>query len=511
MTLEDVCNTLIQQNMIFIREATPPPVRPSPGQTIKFPKGRKNGVARKQLQRMQAQDKDLDGNKGPFVVPKHYEIHFDRQKVEAYLRNWESKGYLRLRPEKLQWTPYLVTRTTQEAAVSHDLPAMDNVPEEKSGTGSFINGRSAEPVTPGPTNGMVVDSPMGADADAEKDELPMLVDTPVSEARTTRSSARSPAKEKEQPRPLKTPRTLRTSRAVSPPSTPEPPPPPPQPRSLRTRSSRVNIPAVSVPVGDPPNSVRPSRKGDNRRSSRKMEVAEDDEALAAKLAMEEQMQGRQLRSGRGEARSENKRPASAMAVTPKTPTTRKRRRIDSSPEVEDSPSPEAPEPAETQPVNGQNGSAESPMAVDSVSPKVNGKQNDYLEQHPLETQTPETLDITTPVDDMHPTSAMEEVKEVMAKEETDVKSEDRGTPLTSLKSRQSLPSDDTVFLTDTLHASVINAAPNKFGDYHGVVHAESDLRSTLGPAEVDLDDCHDEDAEGEYEEDAEGEPDSEYC
>lgn len=86
------------------------------------------------------------------------------------------------------------------------------------------------------------------------------------------------------------------------------------------------------------------------------------------------------------------------------------------------------------------------------------------------------------------TSLMEERPN---KHEADIKTEDQGTPLTSLTSRQSLPSDDTVCITE---------GPSKTGEYQGAVHAESDMRSTLGG---DLEDCHDEDADGEYEEDDE--------
>ncbi len=76
MTLEDVCTTLMQQNMIFIRDATPPLVRPSPGQSIRYPKGRKNGgggVSRRHtarnvgVQALQATP-DANGERGPFCA-----------------------------------------------------------------------------------------------------------------------------------------------------------------------------------------------------------------------------------------------------------------------------------------------------------------------------------------------------------------------------------------------------------------------------------------------------------
>ncbi|KIM39960.1 hypothetical protein M413DRAFT_188410 [Hebeloma cylindrosporum] len=207
MTIEDVCNTLIQQNMIYIREPTPPIIRPSPGQTIKFPKGRKNGVARRQLQRLQSSHtptydgnshsptpkinghgNEHDTNKGPFVPPKHYEIRFEREKVEAYLRKWESKGYMRLKPEKLQWTPYLVTRSTQEAP-KVDLPAMDTLP---------VNGNN-EVITPATTESVVVvvsEPPTEAVTPAPtkngvvEDVVPMVVDVEEPRGRT-RSAAGS--------------------------------------------------------------------------------------------------------------------------------------------------------------------------------------------------------------------------------------------------------------------------------------------------------------------------------
>ena len=55
MTIEDIHATLVQLNMISVLDSSQPP-KPLPGQTIKFPKGRKNGIARKHLQRTQTHD-----------------------------------------------------------------------------------------------------------------------------------------------------------------------------------------------------------------------------------------------------------------------------------------------------------------------------------------------------------------------------------------------------------------------------------------------------------------------
>jgi hypothetical protein len=53
-------------------------------------------------------------------------VRFDRDKVKGYLRTWESKGYLVLKPEKLQWTPYLLTRSAIEEAKAKAKKVMAN-------------------------------------------------------------------------------------------------------------------------------------------------------------------------------------------------------------------------------------------------------------------------------------------------------------------------------------------------------------------------------------------------
>jgi histone acetyltransferase MYST4 len=102
MTIEDVYETLAQQNMMFIREATP-----VPGQVIRLAKNRRQGSSMRRTH-------------DEFVAPKEYAIRFSRERVKGYLREWERKGYLVLRAEKLQWTPYLVTRRVVIELVDED-------------------------------------------------------------------------------------------------------------------------------------------------------------------------------------------------------------------------------------------------------------------------------------------------------------------------------------------------------------------------------------------------------
>ncbi|SPO26503.1 related to histone acetyltransferase 3 (myst) [Ustilago trichophora] len=54
--------------------------------------------------------KDRDKNAAAYL-PRDYRIHFDRDYVIAHLKNYEAKGYLKVRADKLKWTPFLVSRS----------------------------------------------------------------------------------------------------------------------------------------------------------------------------------------------------------------------------------------------------------------------------------------------------------------------------------------------------------------------------------------------------------------
>ena len=515
MTMEDVYNTLTQLNMIFIGEASSPPIRPSPGQTIKFPKGRKNGIARKHLQRMQTQDKELDGVKAPFVIPKNYEIQFDRAKVEEYLTNWESKGYLKLKPEKLQWTPYIMTRNPKEPGVDVDLPAMDTVTHDNSRT-PFANGPSAEsvaepvsvsesvlelfpeyapesvanpttdlvieaveeqtesiagpstkPVTPS-SDAMTIDSPAPMRV-VDNDELPVIdPSTPSRSGFRVQSSKESSVK----------PSLATRSRSPSVSSAYLPPP-----RTLRSGRSQTKYGSPAMRIDAELTPVRTTKgRPPKRRPSKRVDVEDEDEALAAKLAKEEQAQGRQLRPRGSDSQLERKRAVTPVSIA-KIPPGRKRRRIESSPER----SPEIE--TEEIHVNGKDLSP-APMIMEPNVSQVNGKHRDYYsagDECQSETQTLEVADV-------------EPNGDVVV-----LKSENGGTPFTNFSGRQSHPSDDTIFMAE-VHVHV-EKSTNTFADFRGAVHAESDLRSTLAP-----DEWLDEDADGEYDED-EGEADEVgyYC
>lgn len=469
LTHEDAFNTLTHLEMIYVGDSSPP-MRPSPGQSIKFPRGRKNGVSRRHLQKVHPPhplDIPSESHSGApnsdFIPPKRYEIRFERDKVETYMQNWEAKGYLKLRPEKLQWTPYLTSRMPQDSNLPL-LPVMDTT-GTTSGGPSIHTPSEAQPTTPLPLIPLgLTDFGFSIDELEEqksgKDELPMIVDKPSPEAKRSRQRNTLKPLTKDPP---PTTRSTRSQRVLSPVSTPLSPS-----KSLRTRTSHVN----ALPQPDEPISTRsmrrngtnngviptPTRKPSNRKMDQNMS---NDEAYAARLAMEEMQQGsRQLRSRRSDLLVENQRPGAIPVSPPSKPVrSRKRRRIDSSPDVEvaQAPPPVAvarDEEAEDDDLDaeGEMEEEEDQMAMDvDQTIKVNG------DHRALETQTPEHTDATT----------------VVENSTGDIKSEDA--------------SDDTVF-------------------YPSAKHAESDLRSTL-----DLEDCHDEDADGEFEleEDAEGELDLE--
>lgn len=119
MTIEDIYATLLQQDMISVRDHTPPS-RPPPGKSIKFPKGKKNGIARKHLVRTTTQDVEQGLTKGPFVPPRLYDITWDPEFVEAYMTKWEAKGYFKLKPDCLKWSPFLIARTMKSEALPED-------------------------------------------------------------------------------------------------------------------------------------------------------------------------------------------------------------------------------------------------------------------------------------------------------------------------------------------------------------------------------------------------------
>lgn len=453
MTIEDIHWALVSKNMIHLRSITPP-LRPSPGQSIKFPKGRKNGVARRNLQRALTTDNKDDGSatpKAPFVAPTEYEIRWDRAQVKEYLDKWDSKGYLRLRPEKLKWSPFLLARTNKTEAA--EAPSTEEAPAESQEdlTQKVIRDLFADEDD---VNIVNVSRVNGGD-----DRADALPEEPV-----------AAADEEEDMAQLEKDLVLAQELASS------------AKRRLRTRST-TNGHAASTPSRSPlpvtgkrkvtesPPTTRHTRSKSNRNNANGTDAADNvamDEALAAKLAREEARPSRQLRSRRDTSRMHSGTPTTNnIRVSP-----RKRQRLaDSSPE----PQPSRTSSPEHEPIveNGMAPNGAGSRLSSSHSPtKVNGAVETSVSAEPAST-TAEVVDA--------------------------MKYEDFGTPLTGLTgltSRHSVPSDDTVAADghvngkDDIPAAGVNGAPGH------------DPEKGIG---ADVDDDEDPDAEGEL--DAEGEPD----
>lgn len=454
MTIEDIYVTLVQQSMINILDAAPSS-KPLPGQSIKFPKGRRNGIARKHLQRTNTQDDDKV--KGPFVPPRSYKIQWDPVYVEDYMTKWEAKGYLKLKPDCLKWSPFLIARTPKsdgivtkaEDGTEHVISPMDDESQDE------------ELDTPGAGPSDVVrttDSPIA-----------LFEDEDVEVATTAKR--RSPRKradsevgriddDEEEIRSLRT--SPRKRGQVEIPS-----------RRTRRQSSFTVLPTPS-PKKSPPSIVkRPPSTLRRRRSSMKALSVNDepapltpedhlaqDAALAAKLAMEEGRPRTRLRS------HSNHEPDFKSVVTPRRPPpTRKRRRaeMESSPEPEPSSPPETPrqiqtrrssalmEQAKSTPVNNRRSPTKRPPATpiqrqNSRNTRASRRIRSPTASHASESELegPPQREEEEEEEGPAPHQPIHKVEPHLEEPGEDVKSETMDTPLTNGISRHSAPSDDTM-------------------------------------------------------------------
>ena len=528
MTLEDIHSTLIHLNMISVLD-NPQAPKPLPGQTIRFPKGRKNGIARKHLQRTTTQDEEK--TKGPFVPPIRYKVRWDAGQVEESLARREAKGYLKLRPEKLKWSPFILSRAhkTQSSEADGDVGkddaeipppgsngiAMDGVDVDKMRTPAFdlFNDDNVEVVRASAPRDPVSSEPTGAD----------------------RSRAPSPSAE---PVERTRPKRNRTRDVDDTPSV----------RRLRSRDSVIQ----STPVGRRPRTPRgeASSQSESRKNPTRSRLdisstprshpdlhgndavppsLDDDAAYAAKLAKELDNPRRQLRTRRPSTDQPAQSPTHIVAP-PRSSSPRKRRRVDSSPEVE------------TTPLSRATSRRTSRRVVDTLVPHpkptattpsqksqkmTNGRPTRTSKARPsrsaiiaLRQEEEEDEDEELPANGAYTTEGPL-VNGYAAVEQgaDDARYDDADTPVTgaTVASRHSVPSDDTMIGGDS--------AGMKASTPFGLVPSPAlDALSVL--AQVAVEDAHkyivdfssitsipavqpvvEEDAEGEEDEDAEGELD----
>ncbi|CAE6516029.1 unnamed protein product [Rhizoctonia solani] len=129
---------------------------------------------------------DKDGGHGhepgtPVVLPRKYSIRWDPAEVESYVQNWERKGHLRLKPDRLKWAPYRLTRHPPTADQQPDAAEQSESDDEPVSDGSEDLGGPVQPLPvlvvntliPRKTRSRVPTShPSDDDADEDEDTAP---------------------------------------------------------------------------------------------------------------------------------------------------------------------------------------------------------------------------------------------------------------------------------------------------------------------------------------------------
>lgn len=84
----------------------------------------------------------------PVIIPQSYRIHWAPDVVRAHVEKWAAKNYLQLKPDKLQWSPFLFTRYGVEPPLA--TPAA--VAGQAASEANAVAGPSGAAV--GPANGL---------------------------------------------------------------------------------------------------------------------------------------------------------------------------------------------------------------------------------------------------------------------------------------------------------------------------------------------------------------------
>ena len=485
MTVEDVCTALTQNGMLYARDVTPPPARPSPGQSIKYPKGRKNGIARRHLQRKLT--KDDENSKHPFVTPTDYQISWDREIVNQYLANWENKGYLRLKPEKLKWSPFLLSRvktgSSQETPKPTETTSVQEMQNHAPSTSSKAESAMALKTSSDDSSPVDISTLKVSTIEEEKDDCPVAT-IPSSPGKATRSVERAGS--------------LRRQDEIT--SVPK--------RTLRNSSTHTT-PSHLKPVGDenahgsPPLTVRT-----RSRSSRSTKASDDTVVDDVVARPDELRRSRRSHAATTASDAGSRRDVPTLSNS-RASSPRKRRRVESSPE------------ATASPVKIMNGRKKSSR------PPRKRKPSRVVD----ESDTEEDTTVLTPVRSSTVEICDDESgKAVLSRDDNlveehdprnsspELKSEDSGTSLTSLTSGQSVVNDEA---GSPMEVDGIPASPDisrrQVEEPHSPQIGDCIMQDVKVTSPLPMsntyalpDDGEDADADGEYEEDAEGEPDVEF-
>lgn len=494
MTIEDVYNTLVQQEMITVLEEDNLVAKPSPGQSIKINRrktgGARNNVARR-LQR--ATTKEEPKPKGPFAPPLRYEIHWDAEKVDRALSHWESKGQLKVKSEKLKWSPYLLTRENK-AEMQGSAKEAEN---EGSAADAMAVGLALfdDDVTPADDLLPVMSTEAEASpVDLFADDTDIVVE-PRAKAKSTTPTPFQPSKKATGRR-----KVAKGVASISAPIQEEPtsevddmdvPPPSPSPTELRSQSN--GVPVVS-PVSSSVDGVlvpmvnaldRPAAL--TRRQSRRVTVngngVDDEESFPQSLVAtmstaysqngdpDNPVAATPRRQGQPNGNANNPAPPKKRGRPKKNPPDGESKRVEEPREKTAKSSKKAAALMVTIPgtgnrvtrqrtakgMNASPANEEAVIATVPASPQpepMEGPEHESemtvqvekLEPAPL----PEATTISSPPGDRPTVVNGDDAEEATTvgkgEHEDDVKCEEVGTPLTSLTSRQSVPSDDTLFV-----------------------------------------------------------------
>ncbi len=519
MTVEDIYSTLLHLNMISVLDSAQPP-KPLPGQSIKFPKGRKNGIARKHLQRTQTHDDEKA--KGPFVPPTRYKVRWDAEEVNEYLARWEAKGYLKLKPEMLKWSPFILARAKKTQSSDGDAALGQSKGDGTRSASADV--QSSQSAADG------VEFSAGARTLVEKTRSPAFAlfdDDDVEIVRTSaprdiipsetadvggshvRSSSAEPTEMvRTNGRDVDGQRSIRRLRSRD--SVLESPPMRRRPHTPRQDTSSQldrrrnpqrprHLDGPSTPLAVHENGTAPS--------------VDDDAALAARLAMELDHPRRQLRTRRSSTDQQSlvqkRLVPPSRSVSPK-----KRRRVDSSPEVEMTPTPRSPVTRRT----GRNGDSSAvdrnsePQTPSRRSSRVaNGHFATRSATSAVREEEEEEEEQSMPAESLYGDAA------IMTDGYATAEPEDADTPVTgaTAASRHSVPSDDTMIGGDPARSKVSPLprlmdpgldALNVLALLAAGQIADRDANANAN-ARAGVDDGGEEDAEGEEDLDAEGELD----
>ncbi|KAI0806319.1 hypothetical protein BC629DRAFT_1486933 [Irpex lacteus] len=496
MTLEDVYHTLQQQDMIHIRETAASP-RPLPGQSFRFIKGRKSGIARKALHRNNTRDDD--SVKGPFVPPTSYEISWDREAVARYLvaRTLKTDGLL---------------EDALPSATDSFTPTTPGLETRSSVAGGSRTSRTESPYA-------LFDDDADDDDDDKhsvSDALPVVRPSRGKQRRKSSVIPQSSPISDDTPRRLTRRRTSSALEAVTPKQ---------QPASMRRTRSAVKLPSFQHDEA----------------------MIAEDAAFAAKLAMEDRPR-RMLRSRSNTNPVPDKRAlsphASSRSVSPK-----KRRRVDPDTPPARNTRSQGPLPKLRRPpaVKRRSSMRSQASTVGSARKPRPGRRPSRVvpashETSPLSRpspppDTPSSASMSHVAGEENEEEGGDEEDAMIAQLETteaelrpeperdrdrnndtQPKDEERDTPLTGLTSRHSVgQSDDTVCVTDDQGGTVKVSPPLAVAVANVPVSADNlggdglKVKAGLnGAAAVSIPgtggDNSDVDAEGEEDPDAEGEP-----